>query len=240
MGQLPKSRIAQLKREKRIAKAAKKRKENTRQKIVRFLIVCEGKKTEPNYFKNLVSNNYSEVREEHIAGEGQSTCALVKRAQSLREELERKHGLKFDRVWVVFDKDDFKDFNEAISLSDEYGFGCAWSNEAFELWYLLHFVFLDTAINRASYITKLEENIRKHDGYGTYRYEKNSPNIYQIITGLGEEALAKRYSARLREKYGDDKDFKTHSPCTTVDFLVDELENPERVLKEIERISCNG
>ena len=44
MGQLPKSKIEQLKREKREAKAAKKRKERTRQQIVRFLIVCEGKK----------------------------------------------------------------------------------------------------------------------------------------------------------------------------------------------------
>ena len=46
MGLLPKYKIEELKREKREAKAAKKRKENTRSKIVRFLIVCEGSRTE--------------------------------------------------------------------------------------------------------------------------------------------------------------------------------------------------
>ena len=51
MGLLPKYKIEELKREKREAKAAKKRKENTRLKIVRFLIVCEGSRTEPNYFQ---------------------------------------------------------------------------------------------------------------------------------------------------------------------------------------------
>ena len=79
MGLLPKYKIEELKREKREAKAAKKRKENTRSKIVRFLIVCEGSRTEPNYFQALVRDRYSEVRDEKIVGEGKSTCALVKR-----------------------------------------------------------------------------------------------------------------------------------------------------------------
>ena len=50
MGQLPKSKIEQLKREKREAKAAKKRKVATRDKI-------------------LVRDRYSEVRSEDIVGD---------------------------------------------------------------------------------------------------------------------------------------------------------------------------
>lgn len=233
MGQLPKSRIAQLKLERRIAKAAKKRKENIRSKIVRFLIVCEGERTEPNYFKKLIDNHYSEVRKEDIMGVGQSTCAMVEKTRNLRAQLEQKRGLTYDRVWVVFDKDDFTDFNEAILLAEQYGFGCAWTNEAFELWYLLHFIYLDTSINRTSYIEKLEENIRKHRGYETYRYKKNAVDMYEIVTSLGDESLAKRYSKRLREKYGNDRDFQSQSPCTTVDLLVNELENPKRILQEM-------
>lgn len=67
MGQLPKSKIEQLKREKREAKAAKKRKVATRERIVRFLIVCEGERTEPNYFRELVKDKYSEVRSERLS-----------------------------------------------------------------------------------------------------------------------------------------------------------------------------
>ncbi len=61
MEQLPKSSIERLKREKREAKAAKKRKVATREKIVRFLVVCEDERTGPNYFRELVRNRYSEV-----------------------------------------------------------------------------------------------------------------------------------------------------------------------------------
>lgn len=120
MGLLPKYKIEELKREKRLAKAAKKRKENIRPKIVRFLIVCEGARTEPNYFRSLIKDRYSEVLEEEVLGEGKSTCALVKRTLQIRQKLESERQLAFDRVWVVFDKDDFNDFNEAIELAANY------------------------------------------------------------------------------------------------------------------------
>lgn len=233
MGQLPKSKIEQLKREKREAKAAKKRKVATREKIVRFLIVCEGERTEPNYFRELVKDKYSEVRSEDIIGEGRSTCALVKKTEEVKERLEHQRQLKFDRVWVVFDKDDFNDFNEAIALAEKKGFMAAWSNEAFELWYLLHFVYLDAAISRADYIKKLENEIRKIKGYGDYAYKKNDVGIYSLLQKIGDEPQAKLRAAKLRSMFYDTKDYKSHKPCTRIDVLVDELESPDNLLKGI-------
>lgn len=230
MGQLPKSKIEQLKKEKREAKAAKKRKVATRDKIVRFLVVCEGERTEPNYFKGLVKDKYSEVRAEEIIGEGRSTCALVKRTAEIRERLEHQRQLKFDRVWVVFDKDDFNDFNEAIALAVRKGYGAAWSNEAFELWYLLHFVFLDAAISRADYISKLETEIRKIEGYKDFKYRKNDEDIYLLLQKIGNEVTAKARARKLRGFFEHTLDYKSHRPCTTVDILVEELEHPENLL----------
>lgn len=232
MGQLPKSKIEQLKREKREAKAAKKRKVATRDKIVRFLVVCEGERTEPNYFKELVRDRYSEVRSEEIVGEGRSTCALVKRTGEIRDDLERRRMLRFDRVWVVFDKDDFNDFNEAISMAARKGYMTAWSNEAFELWYLLHFVFLDAAISRADYIRKLETEIRRFEDCKDFRYRKNDAGFYRLLTTYGNEECAKQSAATLRRFYEPSVDFKSHKPCTTVDILVEELEHPEKLLGE--------
>ena len=230
MGQLPKSKIEQLKREKREAKAAKKRKVATRDKIVRFLIVCEGERTEPNYFKELVKDRYSEVRSEEIVGEGRSTCALVKKTQEIRDRLEHQRQLKFDRVWVVFDKDDFNDFNEAISLAHRKGYCVGWTNEAFELWYLLHFVFLDTAVSRADYIDKLEAEIKRFDAYQDFKYFKNDKSFYALLQKLGNEELAKSRARKLREFFDHSVDYKSHKPCTTVDLLVDELEHPENLI----------
>lgn len=231
MGQLPKSKIEELKKQKREAKAAKKRKENTRSKIVRFLIVCEGKRTEPNYFKALIKDQYSNVIEEDVLGEGRSTCALVRRTLEIKNELEKRRCNKFDRVWVVFDKDDFNDFNEAIGLASDYHFESAWSNESFELWYYLHFQFLNSAIERQAYIEKLQNEIRKHKGFEKFVYKKNDPEFYNVLQKLGNEQKAKKYAAKLRKTFSKDKDYKTHKPCTKVDLLVKELEEPEKLLK---------
>lgn len=195
------------------------------------MIVCEGQKTEPNYFKALIGNHYSEVRdvEAEIRGQGCSTCALVERAKEIRDDLEKERELGFDRIWVVFDKDDFDDFNRAIDLAKSYGFGCAWTNEAFELWFLLHFQYLDVPISRDAYISKLEKLIQKRLNDNSFRYNKNDPSFYNILKDHGDGILAKECAKRLRSNHKD-KDYANHNPCTRVDLLVEELENPLSVL----------
>ena len=172
MGYSRKEEIERLRRERREAKASKKRKENVREKLVRFLIVCEGTKTEPHYFEALIKNYISTVREVTIEGEGRATVALVDRTLEIKQELERKNAMSFDRVWVVFDKDDFDDFNDAIKKANKLGFHSAWTNEAFELWYYLHFEYLDTGIGRADYIKKLEEAFKEKLGDSHFEYKK--------------------------------------------------------------------
>ena len=234
MGHSRKEEIAQLKKERKEAKAAKKRKENTRAKLVRFLIVCEGERTEPNYFRALIANQASVVREVSVEGEGCATVPLVKRTLEIKEELEKERDMQFDRVWVVFDKDDFTDFNDAINLAKRFKFRSAWTNEAFELWYYLHFEYLDTAISRHAYIQRLQKVIRKRLGDNSYKYQKKDPNIYNLLQELGSEDLAKRYAIRLRELHKDKgNDYASQKPRTEVDLLVEELEHPEELLKKL-------
>ena len=230
MGYSRKEEIAMLRRLRKEAKAAKKRKENVREKLVRFLIVCEGTKTEPHYFEALINNYISTVREVTIEGEGRATVALVDRTLEIKTELERKNAMSFDRVWVVFDKDDFDDFNEAIKKARKLGFHSAWTNEAFELWYYLHFEYLDTGISREDYIDKLQDAFRKNMGDDNYKYRKGNPDIYNFLRQYGREDLAKRFARKLRALYTG-TNYATHKPCTMVDNLVEELEHPERLLK---------
>lgn len=231
MGYSRKEEIAKLKRERKEAKAAKKRKENVREKLVRFLIVCEGTKTEPHYFEALIMNYISTVREVTIEGEGKATVALVDETMEIKKDLERKNAMTFDRVWVVFDKDDFDDFNEAIEKACRLGFQSAWTNEAFELWYYLHFEYLDTGIGRAEYIHKLQEAFRNRMGDEGFKYKKGNPDIYKLLQQYGREDLAKRFAQQLRSLYTG-TDYASHKPCTMVDKLVEELEKPELLLKK--------
>lgn len=77
---------------------------------------------------------------------------------------------------------------------------------------------------------KLQNEIRKHPGYENYIYQKNDASIYQILTTIGNENFAKQCAERLRSIFMGDTDYKEHKPCTMVDLLVSELENPEKLL----------
>lgn len=230
---MDKSKLQQLRLSKKQAKAQRRRAVNQKHEIVRFLIVCEGTKTEPNYFKALIKDRYSAIREVTIEGEGRTTVALVKETKNIKEREEKNTDLKFDRIWVVFDQDDKPDFNAAIQLAKKLKFKSAWTNEAFELWYILHFQYLDTGITRKAYIEKLEGIIRSKLGIKEYIYEKNDEQFYHLLQKIGgDEEMAKKYARKLRKKYRG-TDFSSFKPCTQVDLLVDELENTDKVLEEI-------
>lgn len=136
-----------------------------------FLIVCEGEKTEPDYFKafRMTAATIKAV------GQSMNTVTLVNKAVSIRDA-DRKKKRIYDQCWVVFDKDDFpsRDFNQAILLAERNGFRVAYSNQAFEFWFLLHFNLYTGAIHRSKYkdmLTKLTGMpYIKTDGYGAVMY----------------------------------------------------------------------
>ena len=209
------------------------RRQGTRAQKVSFLIVCEGEKTEPNYFRAFIER-WSEVKEVNVKGCGCSTCQLIIEAKKLREKLERERMVPFDRVWLVFDKDEFKDFNKAIADAKKEGMNCAWSNQAFELWYVLHFQYLDTGVDRKQYIEMIEDKVRKASKSKKFKYKKNDEGFYQILQAHGEEEQAIKRARKLRENMGKKKNYAAHNPRTEVDLLVDELRHPEKALDKIE------
>lgn len=68
-----------------------------------FLIVCEGERTEPNYFKKFPLKK--EVIEVDIIGEGENTNTLVQEAIKLKREallLEVMHSLVQQENFILF------------------------------------------------------------------------------------------------------------------------------------------
>jgi hypothetical protein len=171
----------------------------------RFLIVFEGEKTEPKYFNGFrVSSLVVDVH-----GLGVNPSLLVDKAKKLEKEDE------YDQVWCVFDRDSFPkgDFNAAIQKAESLGFRVAYSNEAFELWYVLHFEFLNTGIPRSDYIRKLSSLLGR-------KYQKNSDDIYDLLIHRQDTAI--QNAENLISQYNylcPEQD----NPSTTVYLLVKEL-----------------
>ena len=224
--------------QKRLVKNEYKRKRNTRSKRRYFLIVCEGEKTEPNYFESLKKDLPRGVLTScriDIQGTGRNTLSLVYKSKEIKEKLENETSLSIDKIWVVFDRDNFEpaNFNEAINLCKNSSpeIGCAWTNEAFELWYLLHFDFHNTAFNRESYQKLIEKKLVPRIGEH-YQYQKNSEEMYDLLKEYGSRELAIRFAIKLETEFKGRFDFANHNPCTKVHHLVAELFGLEKTLKE--------
>jgi len=174
--------------------------------IQTFLIVCEGKRTEPNYFRAFRVPANVQVQ---IIGEGYNTLSLVERAVVLSAEQ------YYHQVWCVFDRDSFpvKSFNAALMLAKQHKFHVAYSNEAFELWYLLHFHYLESGIQRATYITRLERELHRE-------YFKNDSRMYNDLLSRQPDAIR---NARRLLAMNSHPDPARDNPSTTVHLLVEEL-----------------
>jgi hypothetical protein len=209
----------------------RKRPVDTRDQVVYFLIVCEGTKTEPNYFSELEKELPKGVIKIEIEGLGLNTLSLVDYVIRLRDTSIRK----YDRVWVVFDKDDFpeENFNTAIYKALGNNISCAWSNQAFELWFLLHFQYVNVGMNRREYKEFLENQIQKISGNKDYEYAKNSTETYSLLKKYGNQEQAIKWAQKLLSTHSNEK-YATHNPCTLVHILINELLNPREVLKNLE------
>lgn len=183
------------------------RKINTREIRQRFLIVCEGDKTEPNYFRSF--RLPGDVIEIKVQGVAKDPGKLVQEANAFNERED------YDQVWCVFDRDDWtpENFSNAISSAEIKGFKVAYSNEAFELWYVLHFEFLNTGGPRKDYCNKLDKYLNK-------TYQKNSDSIYEEL--LDKQPTAIKHAVNLLKQYDPPFPAKDN-PSTTVHLLVQEL-----------------
>ena len=180
-----------------------------------FLIVCEGEKTEPNYFKSFPVE--TKVIKLDIKGEGKNTKSLVEKAIEWKNKDEYDEN---DRFWCVFDRDknpknsnDAQNFNAAITLARNNGIDVAYSNDAFELWYLLHFHFYNTGTSRKDYPDKLTELLG-------HKYQKNSETIYEELKSKQQDAI--KHAKRLLIEY-DRSNPESDNPSTTVHLLVEEI-----------------
>ena len=183
-----------------------------------FLIFCEGVNTEPEYF-----NSFPVMPEANAIGLGRSGISLVEKVIELME----KEKDPDQQVWVVFDRDvryyDGKkgdaDFNKAIKLAHEKGIKCAYSNDCFELWFVLHREYQQSALYRTQYYEKLSKWL-------TINYEKEgkgkdfAKSLYAKFEPQLETAM--KNAEKLHNSHIG-KEFHNQNPCTTVYKLVQEL-----------------
>lgn len=187
-----------------------------------LLIVCEGSNTEVKYFESIPA---SQINVKIIGGCGSKT-ALIKKALKLSQQEQYKGR----EIWCVYDMD-FKgdqigqkeDFNNSIKKAKSKGIKVAYSNDAFELWFVLHYKRIEQAFLRFQYYDMLST-------LWGINYEKQgkelqfSKSLYDRLLNdnRANQALAIERAKTLLKEHKD-KTYSERNPCTTVFELIELL-----------------
>ena len=184
----------------------------------RYLIVCEGTKTESYYFQSLLEDIGIRLPTVRVAkNEGSSPDRIVTHALDLYEE-DARQGDAYDAVYCVFDRDKHTTFGAAVQRTKDCQAPliAITSTPCFEVWLLLHFGYTDQpfhAAGKKSVGDQVVAQLKRKPGMG--QYGKGQQGIYVQLKDKLDSAL--NNADRLRQ-HG--KDTGSINPATDVDQLV--------------------
>lgn len=137
-----------------------------------FLIFCEGQ-TEAEYFRHFqIKNRIPTITIIPIELSEQGNALTL-----VNEAVRRKNeGQNYDEYWILFDKDETRDedFIKAINICQENEIQAAYSIQAFELWILLHYAFIEDKMNRKLYEEKINQYLK------TCKYGKSKEELKKV------------------------------------------------------------
>ncbi len=187
------------------------------------LIVTEGTDTEPQYFariKTIINEKYRGRIQLDIFGEGDNTLSLFEKAR--RRALSSSNTYK--HVWVIYDTDSFpaEHINQTAELCDacsteDTQYHAIWSNQCIELWFLLHFSYFHSDIDRKGYWPKLSKCL---NSLGCGDYAKNREDMYDILAPFLQNAIR---NAQKLDQENEGKTASNSAPGTKVYELVSKL-----------------
>jgi len=205
--------------------SALRRKKPTRPPYDRILIVCEGKKTEPNYFEEIRIEG--RIPTAHV-------CVLPSRfgpqpSQIVEFAVSKFRETKgFEKVFAVFDRDYHTSYVNAIARAEALDgklkndenkqviFKAIVSVPSFELWLLLHYIDIQAFHHRDIILRRLRGHIPN--------YEKGNDGLYTLTQGM--LTIATERAERLRARFSR---LPGEEAYTDVDELVSILRSLTRM-----------
>jgi len=191
-----------------------------------FLIVTEGKKTEPNYFIALRRKlQLAAADVEIIHPDGTDPLTLTRKAIELRDnrrkQAKKGFNIAYDEVWVVFDLEKPHDerrkiADEAMRIKEAAGIKFAFSDPAFEFWLLLHEEYTTAPLEDCDRVIKRLAHYWKN-------YAKGHAATLEFLEKTPIAVVHAERCRKHHETSGGDG-----NPSTKVDVLVRQLNSATR------------
>ena len=202
------------------------------------LIVCEGSKTEPNYFNELIQHYRIPSANVKITGDcGSDPVSVVEHAIKLYKKEKTDYSREYNKVFCVFDQDQYHlevnscKFQSALAKVQSKGlrgvFCAITSVPSFEYWLLLHH----------TYTTAPFKGIQGQKSSGDFvlsklkeywpDYEKGLQNIFQKSLNIRSDDLVFAKS-NAKKSLAAATESGTDNPTTKIHELVDYLQNLQK------------
>ena len=222
-----------------------------------MIIACEDSVSSPTYFRMIIDRL---IKDKKIT---QDSIVIVPHDGSTHptgvldnlKNYKNKYGKiykDFDHKWIVIDRDAEKvnggghkaeDFNNAITNAKnrrgDLNIEVAYSNDSFELWYLLHFEYRTTGIIRDDIIVQVIKKLKEIEPHKFTNLNKENikkDNYTKLIfeTLLDRQSIAVANATRLLKSYGKNHNPQSDNPSTRVHQLVILLNYIARVANKVE------
>jgi len=219
-----------------------------------IIIACEDSISSPTYFQMIINKLIAErkITQDSIVivphdGSTHPT-GVLSNLKSYTNTFGKTYKA-FTHKWIVIDRDfegvnggghTAEDFNNALanakSKKSNLNIEVAYANDAFELWYLLHFEYRTTSISRDVLLKLVIKRLKQLDPYKFSKLNKENIKqsnyakyIYEALLPLQKTAISN--AQKLLSSYGDDHNPERDNPSTTIHCLVDILNNLKNELK---------
>ena len=194
----------------------------------RFILFCEGEKTEIEYFeaiRRICSSTLIAVETHGGVGVPYTIAEkAIERAKALglapRSRRKKDSYEKRDEVWTVFDRDDHPRFDEAVRDCEKQNVGVARSNPCFELWLILHEQDYNRPEDRYAMQKALAQLRQEYDPDGS-----KTPDCDDLVKRV--EAAEQRGERGLRNRETGGNSYG--NPSTTVGRLTHAIREADQL-----------
>ena len=183
-----------------------------------YFVVTDARETEVNYLHGFRDSIPPELRNRLVIKViTASTFDLLTRCLEMAA-IEPQYR----KPWVVFDRDQLRDFDNIIADAKRQSVNVGWSNPCLEIWF--HAYFSDMPVNNtpAKCIDALSAVFKKH---AEQEYSKTDVNIYTKLCRYGDEKAAIDTANRRYKLYDCDKKPSEMLSATTLYQLINEVRN---------------
>lgn len=183
------------------------------------LIVCEGMKSEPAYFRGLqAAYRLSSANIHVMSANGSDPMSIVKFA-----EVEMKRMNEYDRAFCVFDRNGHTNYDAALDRIDSSPDGQTGKLQAitswpcFEIWLLLHFRYSTAPFNCAGSESSCDRATRELLKFFP-DYTKGRQTIFEDLAGQMSSAIT-----HAKQLHAHNKNCRALNPSTRIHTLVEYL-----------------